>query len=64
MCSKQIHRQTVPSDSNRKDEIESYYLRNIAIPFLDNVCVELHENFLKVITACPLFIVSGPFNFR
>ena len=30
---KQIpHMQTVPPDSNRKDEIESYYLRNIAIP--------------------------------
>lgn len=30
--SKQIHRQNVPPDSNKKDEVKSYYLRNIAIP--------------------------------
>ena len=41
MGSKQIQRQSVAPDSNRKDEVERNYLRNIAIPFLDNACIEL-----------------------
>ena len=40
MCSKQIYRQSVPPDSIRKDEVESYCLRNIVIPFLKNVYVD------------------------
>ena len=34
VCSEQIHRQSVSPDSNGKDGFESYYLRNIAVPFL------------------------------
>ena len=36
LCSKQIVAQRAPRDKNRKNEVESYYLRNIAFPFLDN----------------------------
>ena len=52
ICSKQIHRQSVPPDSTRQGVVEYYYLINIAIKFLDNVCVELDERFSNVFTAC------------
>ena len=39
--SKRIRRQSVLVDSNRKDKVESYYFRNVAIPFLNNVCVDV-----------------------
>ena len=39
--SKRICKQNEPADNNRKDKVESYYLKNIAIPFLDNVWVEI-----------------------
>ena len=39
--STRICKQSEPADNNRKDKVESYYLKNIAIPFLDNVWVEI-----------------------
>ena len=41
--------QSVPPDSNKQDKVEYCYLRNIAITFLDNVCVELDECFSNVL---------------
>ena len=63
ICSKQIYRPTVPPDSNRKDEIESYCLRNIAIRFLDNVCVGLNELFkcLNSVFSRLLYLVPSIF---
>ena len=53
--------QNVPSDRNRQDEVESYYLRNIVIPLLDNVSVEFDERFSKnVLTACSCLIYLVP----
>lgn len=52
ICSKQIYRQSVPPDSNRKDEVESYCLRNIVIPFLENVYVEVDKRIWDVLRAC------------
>ena len=47
VCSEQTHRQSASPDSNGKDGFESYYLRNIAVPFLGNICVELGKHFSK-----------------
>ena len=42
----------MPRGSNRKNEVESYYLRNIVIRFLGNAWVELNESLSNVLTAC------------
>ena len=59
ICSKQIDTQIVPREKKGKNELTSYYLRNTAIPFHENLCVELHERFSVVLRggSCLLFCI-------
>jgi hypothetical protein len=45
---RQQHRCNAPTDETTTDQIESYYLRNLYIPFLDGVQVQLEERFSPV----------------
>ena len=52
ISSKQIHRQNVPTDSNRKFKVQSYFLRSIAISYFGNASVKLDERFSNVLKVC------------
>ena len=48
---RQAHRNNAPTTEN-ENKIESYFLRNVAIPFLDGINMELDERFSNVVQQC------------
>ena len=48
---RQVHRNNAPTNEN-ENQIESYFLRNLAIPFLDSINMKLDERFSNVVQQC------------
>ena len=51
IAGRQAHRNNAPTTEN-ENHIESYFLRNLAIPFLDSINLELDERFSNVVQQC------------
>ena len=51
MAGRQAHRDNAPTTEN-ENQIESYFLRNLAIPFSDSINMELDERFSNVLQQC------------
>ncbi|XP_072174513.1 52 kDa repressor of the inhibitor of the protein kinase-like [Diadema setosum] len=58
---RQTHRSNIPIDA-AKDDVESYYLRNLVIPFLDNIVMQLSERFSDVARQCAGLLALVPTN--
>ena len=61
LTGRQAHRSNIPTDA-AMDDVESYYLRNLAIPFLDNIIMQLSERFSDVARQCAGVLALVPTN--